>query len=106
MIIYSVTISIVKEKADQWQEWMKTEHILDVMNTGFFERFQLSRLSDPVVEENMSTFNIQYYCQSQSQLDEYRQNHSPALQRAHNDRYTNGEDYVSFRTELVVLASS
>lgn len=36
MIIYNVTIKIENDVHDEWVNWMKTVHIPEVMETGFF----------------------------------------------------------------------
>ena len=36
MYIYNVTVSIDKELAEDWLNWMKTIHVPDVLNTGHF----------------------------------------------------------------------
>ncbi|MFN0204574.1 MAG: DUF4286 family protein [Bacteroidia bacterium] len=98
MIIYGVTVSVEKEIAEEWKTWMLDKHIPDVMNTGFFESFAVQKIIDPVVDPSMTTYNIQYTCESLEKLHTYQKEHSPALQKEHSERYANR--FVAFRVIL------
>ena len=37
MILYNVTVKILPEVAEEWEKWMKAEHIPEVMATGLFQ---------------------------------------------------------------------
>ena len=99
MILYNVTSSIEPAVADQWLDYMRTTHMPEVMETGFFLKSQLCRLLNE--EEGGITYAAQYYCLSVEQLDEYQRLCAPAL-RADMEKHFSGQ-YVSFRTVLEVL---
>ena len=44
MIIYNLTINIDESVHNDWLEWMKSNHIPDVMRTGMFKENKLLRL--------------------------------------------------------------
>ena len=44
-IIYNVTVNIDDSVHDEWLEWMQTQHIPDVMSTGYF--LEKKNLQDP-----------------------------------------------------------
>jgi hypothetical protein len=44
MIIYNVTVKPENNIADAWLQWMKDEHIPDVINTGCFTKATLCKL--------------------------------------------------------------
>jgi hypothetical protein len=44
MIIYNITVNIDDSAHDEWLEWMKTEHIPQVLGTGKFEKATFSRV--------------------------------------------------------------
>jgi hypothetical protein len=98
LIIYSVTVNVQNEIADDWRRWMRHVHIPDVMATGCFTAFGFHELLDPTPEDGSRTFNIQYACQDLQTLQFYRQEHSPALQAEHTQRYEG--KFVAFRTVL------
>lgn len=98
MIIYSVTVSVDNAVEADWVAWMRTKHIPDVMDTGFFVTAHLHRLMDPAPEAGVSTFNIQYECTSIEAYHTYRDTMAPKLQQEHLARYK--DRFVAFRTIL------
>ncbi len=99
MILYNVTSSIEPAVADQWLDYMRSTHMPEVMETGFFLKSQLCRLLN---EENDGiTYAAQYYCLSVEQLDEYQRLCAPALRADMEARFAG--QYVSFRTVLEVV---
>lgn len=98
MIIYSVTVTIDKQIEANWLAWMRTKHIPDVLETGYFTESHLQRLIDPGPEEGLATFNIQYLCPSLERYFEYQNNEAPRLQAEHTERYK--DKFVAFRTLL------
>jgi hypothetical protein len=99
MILYNVTTSIEPAVADEWLEYMRSTHIPEVMDTGFFIKSQLLRLLNE--EEGGITYASQYYCISLEHLEEYQTICAPAL-RADLDKHFAGK-YASFRTTLEVV---
>jgi hypothetical protein len=98
MIIYSVTVTLDKQIEANWLAWMRTKHIPDVLETGYFEEAHLQRLLDPGPEEGLVTFNIQYHCPSLERYFEYQKIAAPRLQAEHTERYK--DQFVAFRTLL------
>jgi hypothetical protein len=98
MVIYSVTINVHPEIADDWVRWMKHVHIPDVMATGCFKAYGFHRLVDPPTDDGTLTFNVQYACPSYEVLEEYRREHAPALQAETTRRYEG--KFIAFRTIL------
>ena len=101
MIIYNVTVKIDNAVHDDWLNWMKTIHIPDVMQTGYFESHQMARvlLQD---EKDGVTYAIQYTCKDLTTLQTYSAKAAPALQREALERYPDGQ-MVAFRTLLEIV---
>jgi hypothetical protein len=98
MIIYSVTINLDMQIAGEWITWMLEKHIPDVISTGYFQGWHMSRLVEPQPEPNTLTFNIQYECKDLPTYYAYRDLEAPRLQALHNDKFQNR--FVAFRTIL------
>lgn len=97
MILYNVTINIDKGVAEEWLQWMKYEHIPDVMATGLFVENKIFRLLEE--EDNGGiTYAIQYFAASMKDIQIYQINYAPELQAKHNERYA--DQFVAFRTLL------
>jgi hypothetical protein len=98
MILYNVTVSIDPTIAEDWLNWMRTNHIPDVMATGCFIESRISRVQGE--EEGGVTYAITYLAPSQK-LDEYQKQHAPILQKDHSERYAGS--FAAFRTFLSVI---
>ncbi len=101
MIVYSVTVSIETEITEEWLTFMKTMHIPQVMDTGCFLSHRIQRLLDPPSEPGFDTFNMQYEVPSLMDLDRYRAEFAPAIQRDHEEKYK--DRFVAFRSVLEIL---
>lgn len=97
MIIYNVTINIDNSVKEEWLEYMLKTHIPEVMKTGKFTDHRMLKLLHPEPDEGV-TYTIQYYCNSQNELNEYQKNFAPALQAEHLEKF--GEKVFAFRTVL------
>jgi hypothetical protein len=100
MYIYNVTIKVETELADEWLKWMKSTHIPEVMKTGYFNDYRISRLLDDGDLEGI-TFSIQYTTDTVDTFLEYQQKAAPALQRDHIERY--GNRVAAFRTIMELI---
>jgi hypothetical protein len=96
MYIYNVTVNIEDSVHQDWLEWMKKNHIPDVLNTGMFKSCRFCRVM--VEEESGTTYAIQYLVKDLETLTLYQEMYAPNLQKEHQDRY--GGKFVAFRTVL------
>lgn len=102
MLLYNVTVSVDQRVETEWLRWMKSEHIPEVMATGMFTMHRICRLVQPEPQpEEGITYAIQYYCDSQEQLNRYFREFAPALQQAHAVKY--GQHTAAFRTVLEIV---
>ncbi len=86
MVVYQVNAFVPEEFVEQWQEWMISEHIPDVMNTGCFLS---SRIMQLISDVEHSTYMIEYVCSSIEVLENYRKELSPELQNRHFEKFGN-----------------
>lgn len=102
MYIYNVTINIQEEVHHQWLEWMKKEHIPEMLATGKFTRALMSRV---MVEEPMGgiTYSVQYTCSTRENLLKYYEEDAERL-RNKTKRFEG--KFVTFRTEMQVVNES
>lgn len=104
MIIYSVTVSIENERAEEWCQWMKSHHIPAVMATGYFESYTMQKILEPVVDPDRINYNVLYEVDSLERLREYQSLKAPALQHELQKRY--GENVLAIRVVMERLAKS
>lgn len=101
MIIYNVTCNVETDIAEEWLHWMKTIHIPEVMQTGFFAEFKIARILNNQEGDTGVNYAIQYLAGSMEDYETYREKHAPALQRKTLEKY--GEKMTAFRTLLEVI---
>ena len=102
MIIYSVTVSIENEVAEEWLQWMQENHIPAVMATGYFKGYTLQQVLEPVVDPDRINYNVLDEVENRETLEMYQQKAAPALQREHQQRY--GENALAIRVIMDRLA--
>jgi hypothetical protein len=100
MFIYNVTSKVSWEIHDEWVEWMLSVHIIEVLETGLFVKYQLVRLHD-VDESEGPTYAVQYYLEDRSQYDRYISEFASTLSRKVSIRW--GDHIISFRTLMEVI---
>ena len=100
MYIYNVTINIEESVHDAWLDWMKLEHIPDMLNTGKFSTALMTKVQ---VTEEMGgiTYSVQYRTDSIETLQKYYDEDAPNL-RAKSKPFEG--KFVAFRTELEVIS--
>jgi hypothetical protein len=95
MIIYNITAKVDWSIADEWLQWMKTEHIPAVLNTGCFTKFRFVKLLE-VDDIEGPTFAVQYYAESRSDYDRYISNYANSFRKQIADKC--GNKYIAFRS--------
>jgi hypothetical protein len=99
MILYNVTVNIDANTHLEWLDWMRSQHIPEVMNTKCFIESRISRVHGE--EEGGFTFAVTYLCPTQELMDLYEEKFAPKLQADHTSRYQG--KFVVFRTMLSVI---
>ena len=99
MIIYNVTINVDDTTHLQWLKWMQQEHIPAVLSTGLFTGYRICHLLD--VEDEGTTYSIQYSCNSLIEYNEYKAKHAPHLQKEMLAMF--GDKVTAFRTLMEVI---
>ena len=99
MYIYNVTINIQEDVHDEWVNWMRKEHIPDMLNTNKFTKALMTRV---MVEEEMGgmTYSIQYTLESREMLQSYYEEDA-AILRQKTGSFAG--KFVAFRTELQIV---
>jgi hypothetical protein len=78
-------------------EWMKNEHIPEVMSTGLFEESKFFRLLQEV-EEGGVNYSTQYFAKRMEKIHEYQKRFAPVLQEKLRIKF--GNHFVAFRSLL------
>ena len=100
MLIYNVTIKVSPTIHESWLEWMKKEHIPDMMATGLFHDYRICRLLNED-DSDGPTYAVQYFTDTLENYHTYLQEHAGRLRQKSFDAF--GDQFVAFRTIMQVV---
>lgn len=101
MIIYNVTVKVDNSIAQEWVQWMKQEHIPDLLATGLFFDCRLCYLLEQDEHEG-KTYTAQYFCESMEQYNTYIAEHAQKMRDKGFARF--GNKFIAFRTLMRTIA--
>jgi Domain of unknown function (DUF4286) len=97
MYIYNVTTSVDKAIETEWIQWMKSEHIPRVLNTGMFIGHQFYKVLSHD-DQATSSYCVMYTFPVLDNFVKYLNEFAPALRAEVDQRYQG--KYAAFRTLL------
>jgi len=100
-IIYNVTVNISEARVEEWLEWLREEHIPQMLGLGIFGGATLVRVLG--FEQGGKTYAIQYRAESMQAFERYEQEYAPGLRAQMVERF--GDDAQGFRTMLEIVES-
>ena len=100
MIIYNVTIKIANAIHTGWLQWLKEEHIPEVIQTGCFTYATILRLLE-VDDTEGPTYAIQYFAESKGLCNNYMEKHAPTMRQKSFDKW--GNQFIAFRSVMQVV---
>lgn len=99
MYIYNVTINIDNATHNEWLVWMQEIHIPEVMKTGCFIDNRMLKVLN--VDDEGTTYSVQYTFLNMSDMEEYKQKYASTLQKQTMDKFK--DKFVAFRTLLEIV---
>jgi hypothetical protein len=100
MIIYNVTIKVHESIKEHWLQWLKEEHIPDIINTNCFTHAVILRLIE-VDDSEGPTYAVQYYAESKGIYNNYIENHAAQMRQKSFDKW--GDKFIAFRSVMEVV---
>ncbi len=79
MIIYNVTVGVDESIIKDWLNWMRDDHIPEILSTKIFTKAQINRVITK--DDSGHTFAVSYSCNSMIDLHNYQVNYAPLLQK-------------------------
>lgn len=101
MLIYNVTCNVEDSIVNKWLEWMKKEHIPEVMQTQCFVSCKIMRVVQQSNEETGVTFAIQYEYLKPENFETYSKVFAVSLQQKTKNLF--GNSVLAFRTHLELI---
>src|SRR6185436_5838174 len=100
MIVYNVTIKVGHAIATAWLQWLKEEHIPDIIATGCFTHATILRLIE-INDTDGVTFAVQYHATGKKDYDRYIEKFAEAMRKKGFDKW--GDQFIAFRTLMEVV---
>lgn len=97
MVLYNVTVKVEHGIHDAWIQWLKEEHIPEVLGTGKFITSRLFKIMTDSEEDGI-TYSVQYFAESMTDYFDYINHHANEMRRKGIEKW--GEQFVAFRTVL------
>ena len=97
MFLYNVTVGIDKDVEQEWLQWMKDQHIPNVMDTGMFVEYRIYKVLHDQ-EEGSVSYSVQYFAKTINHVTLYFEKFAPALLEQHRTRFR--DKHVAFMTLL------
>lgn len=100
MYVYNVTLKVELSVHDEWLDWMKKNHIPEVMNTQCFVNHKIYRILEQDDSDGF-TYAIQYFCENKKKYEEYHEKFAMQLQQKHFEKYK--DKFIAFRTLMQLI---
>ncbi len=100
MFIYNVTTKVTPTIQQQWLQWIKEEHIPDIINTGCFTNATILQLLE-VDDSEGPTYAVQYFAESKSQYNFYIEKFAPLMRQKAIEKW--GDQFIAFRSIMHVI---
>ncbi|MEO8771313.1 MAG: DUF4286 family protein [Ferruginibacter sp.] len=100
MIIYNVTIKTHGSIHEAWIQWLKEEHVPEVLATKCFTKATILRLLE-VDDSEGPTYAIQYFAKLKSDYDRYIENFAAVMRSKSFDKW--GDKFIAFRSVMEVV---
>ena len=72
MLLYNVTVTIDLDAHEDWVQWMRDSHIPDVMSSGMFVSYRMSRLIGHDHADS-EIYTMQYLVKDMAHLVRYQE---------------------------------
>ena len=100
MIIYNVTVKVEPQIEEEWLNWIRSEYIPEIMNTGCFTECKIVRLLE-LDDSEGPTYAIQYSALSKDDYNRYIDFYSSEFLKKSFDKW--GEQFIAFRSVMEVV---
>jgi Domain of unknown function (DUF4286) len=98
--IYNVTIKVAEDIADEWLQWLKQEHIKDILATECFTKATVLKLLE-VDDSEGPTYAVQYFAESKGLYNFYIEKFAAVMRQKSFDKW--GNKFIAFRSVMEVI---
>ncbi|MBK6749815.1 MAG: DUF4286 family protein [Pyrinomonadaceae bacterium] len=95
MLIYEVTAVVDESIADEYEKYMREQHIPDLLATNYFAAAFFAK--------NGNMYRIGYHCDSREDLEAYFANHAGRLRADMAAHFPSGIEFSRNELEIIAL---
>ncbi|WP_419802551.1 DUF4286 family protein [Mucilaginibacter sp.] len=99
MFLYNITFLVDEPAEKQWLDELKNNYIPTVLETGFFQSYQLLQVLDSPNEG--STYCLQFRTNEISSLQSYQSLYAPQIESNHQQIFVN--QLVTFTSTMKII---
>ncbi len=100
MIIYNVTIKVHNSIHNDWLQWLKEEHVLDIMQTNCFSQYRIMKLLE-IDDTDGPTYAVQYFAESKSLYNNYVEKFANEMRNRSFAKW--GDKFIAFRSVMQIV---
>jgi hypothetical protein len=100
MIIYNVTIKVDRSIHDAWLQWLKEEHVPEMIATKCFTHAVILHLVEADDAEGI-TYATQYHAPDKETYNRYIEQFATTMRQKGLDKW--GNKFIAFRTIMQVV---
>lgn len=100
MMVYNVTIKVDHSIHAAWLNWLKEEHIPEMIATGCFTHAVTLHLFESDDEEGI-TYAVQYYVADKEAYERYISNYAEEMRARGKKKW--GDSFIAYRTVMKVV---
>ncbi len=100
MIIYNVTIKVHNTIHNDWLQWLKEEHVLDIMQTNCFSQYRIMKLLE-IDDTDGPTYAVQYFAESKSLYNNYVEKFASEMRNRSFAKW--GDKFIAFRSVMQIV---
>lgn len=100
MIVYNVTTKVDHSIAVLWLNWMKQEHIPEIIATGCFTHATILHMIETDETDGL-TYAVQYHAENKALYNRYIKEFATELSNKATSKW--GSKYIAFRSVLQIV---
>ena len=99
MLIYEITVNVSAELIEDYEKYMRQQHIPDLLATEYFVKAYFTRSTE-------NRYRIQYHVHNQKALDDYLEKDAPRLREDFNSHFPEGIEVFRENWEILETFSA
>ena len=100
MILYNVTTKVHSSIEKNWLQWLKEEHVIDVLKTDCFTHFKILQILE-IDNSEGPTYAVQYFAESKALFNRYIEKYAVEIRNKSFIKW--GDKFIAFRSVMQIV---